>query len=216
MRLRNLFKKRKTYNLEVYEEDELHELEDHIGQTYGEFNKVIHEIVSTDIHVDIAIVPAAKDRPYLTLVTMGMGAHAMNVPKELKEQQLEHAEIMVQLPADWNIENDIENDYWPIRWLKILARLPIEQETWLGYGHTISSEGTLSDNTKFCGVGLVGGTDTLHLSSGKVIHFYTMIPMYQEEIMRKEEEGNIAAVIDQFQVRDRSYIVDIQRRNYGI
>ena len=34
---------------------------------------------------------------YYTLVTMGMGAHRMNVPKELAEYKLERAELALSL-----------------------------------------------------------------------------------------------------------------------
>ncbi len=40
--------------------------------------------------MDICAVPPSEGRDYYTLVTMGMGAHRMNVPEELAEYKLEH------------------------------------------------------------------------------------------------------------------------------
>ena len=58
---------------EVYTEEEMSAIEEHIKNTFGEFEHVFHELVSPDIHVDICMVPPSKERSYYTLVTMGMG-----------------------------------------------------------------------------------------------------------------------------------------------
>ena len=70
---------------EVYSEEEMETIEGHIQQYFGEFETVFHELSSPDIHVDICVVPPSSERNYYTLVTMGMGAHKMNVPEELAE-----------------------------------------------------------------------------------------------------------------------------------
>ena len=36
--------------------------------------------------MDICLVPPTRERPYYTLVTLGMGAHRMNVPSELADK----------------------------------------------------------------------------------------------------------------------------------
>ena len=71
----------------------------HFEQYFGKVENVFHELVSPDIHVDICIVPPTEERDYYTLVTMGMGAHRMNVPEELAEYKLERAELAIALPA---------------------------------------------------------------------------------------------------------------------
>ena len=101
----------------------------------GPVTNVFHELVSTDIHVDICIVKPGAGRDYYSLVTMGMGAHQMNVPEELKDHQLDRAEMLIALPSDWKLDEESLQDekwYWPIRLLKTLARLPISNDTWLG------------------------------------------------------------------------------------
>ena len=73
---------------ELYTGEEMSVVEEHIKRTFGEFDHVFHELVSPDIHVDICIVPPSEKRDYYTLVTMGMGAHRMNVPDVYKRQDL--------------------------------------------------------------------------------------------------------------------------------
>ena len=127
---------RKNSEPEVYSEDEMSAIEQHIKNTFGEFENVFHELVSPDIHVDICVVPPSDERDYYTLVTMGMGAHRMNVPEELAEYKLERAELAIALPPDWKLDEESLKDerwYWPIGLLKVLARLPISNDTWLGF-----------------------------------------------------------------------------------
>ena len=66
----------------------------------------------------------------------------MNVPEELAEYKLERAELAIALPPDWKLDEGSMKDerwYWPFRLLKVLARLPISSDTWLGFGHTMAS-----------------------------------------------------------------------------
>ena len=135
-----------------YSVEEMDKVSEYIKQQYGEFDIVAHELVSPDIHCDIAIVPPTDDQPYYKLVTMGAGAFKMNVPEDLKSDVYERAEYVVFLPADWNIKSDKEEDYWPIRMLKTVARLPVSMDDWLFYRHTVNltdDESPVAENTGF-------------------------------------------------------------------
>jgi len=106
--------------LEVYTEKELKVIDLHINNSFGECKNVFHEIASPDIHVDICVIEPTKERNHYTLVTMGMGAHKMNIPTEFKSNKIDRAELVVTLPPDWDLTNfDEEINYWPIRWLKL-------------------------------------------------------------------------------------------------
>ena len=99
-----------------------------------------------------------------TLVTMGMGAHRMNVPEELAEYKLERAELAIALPPDWKLDEESLKDerwYWPIGLLKVLARLPISNNTWLGFGHTMDKQSPFAEDTELCAVLLVGPQDVV-------------------------------------------------------
>ena len=179
---------------EVYTEDEMRAIESHIQQYFGKFENVLHELVSTDIHVDICVVPPSAERDYYTLVTMGMGAHRMNVPEELAEYKLERAELAIALPKDWKIKKENFEDekwYWPIRLLKTLARLPIASDTWLGFGHTMDHEENFAENTKLCAAILAGsqgtedGSEVCILPNGEEVNFYQVIPLYRDELEYK-------------------------------
>ena len=171
-------------------------VEEHIQQYFGKFENVFHELDSPDIHVDICVVPPSEERDYYTLVTMGMGAHRMNVPEELAEYKLERAELVIALPGNWKLKHeDLKNErwYWPIRLLKTLARLPIASDTWLGFGHTMDNEDDFAKDTKLCAAMLTGpqdtedGSEVCILPSGEEVNFYQVIPLYREELEYKME-----------------------------
>lgn len=202
---------------EVYGKLEWKAVEEHIEKYFGPYDKVFHEIVSPDIHVDIFVSKPTRERDYYTLVTMGMGAHRMNVPKELKEKKLERAELVITLPPDWEIENNDEKWYWPLRWLKILARLPGDYDTWLGYGHTVPKGGPLAENTGLSGVMLAcpyffdKEARVCKMPDGDEINFYQIIPLYENEMDYKIENG-ADAMLNLFP-DDFDMVVDINREN---
>ena len=178
-------------NPEVYTEEEMEAVEGHIQQYFGKFENVFHELSSPDIHVDICVVPPSEERDYYTLVTMGMGAHRMNVPEELAEYKLERAELAIALPADWKLDQESMKDekwYWPIRLLKSLARLPLNCDSWLGHGHTVENREPFAENTELCTAILIEPQDTekgsavCTLPSGEEINFYQVIPLYEDEL----------------------------------
>ena len=189
---------RKNSEPEVYSEDEMSAIEQHIQSTFGAFDQVLHELDSPDIHVDICVVPPSERRNYYTLVTMGMGAHRMNVPKELAEYKLERAELAIALPPDWKLDKESmqeERWYWPIGLLKVLARLPISNDTWLGFGHTMEKQSPFAEDTELCAAILTGPQDmdldtcgeVCILPGGEEVNFYQVLPLYREEMEYKLE-----------------------------
>jgi hypothetical protein len=202
---------------EVYDEKDINTIGEHISSRFGEYENVFHEIVSPDIHVDICIIDPTPERDHYTLVTMGMGAHRMNVPRELRKHKLERAELLITLPPDWDIRNEDERWYWPLRWLKILARLPIEHDTWLGYGHTVPNDGPFAENTELCGILVTAPyffgneASVCRLPGGDEINFYQLVPIYEDEMNFKVE--NDAESLEELFPDDFDMVVNITRDN---
>ncbi len=203
---------------DYYTEAEMECVEKHITKHFGEFEGVLHELVSPDLHIDICVVPPSKQRNYYTLVTMGMGAYAMHVPKELKESKLERAEVCICLPPDWKIDSDDETWYWPIRCLKTVARLPKMEQTWFGWGHTISNGVPYAENTTFTSSILLSpqalGSEAqvCVLPNGDDVNFYQLIPLYDNELSYKINHG-AEELLDKMAEIGVSHVVDITREN---
>ena len=202
---------------EMYEQEDWDAVEAHLEKYFGPCDNVFHEIMSPDIHVDIYIMNPTPERNYYILSTFGMGAHRMNVPEELADQKLERAEIIVTLPPDWKITEPGEAWYWPIRWLKILARLPIEEDGWLGGGHTIANpdDAPFAENTKLCGLMLTQPgafaeeAACCPLPGGDEVNIYQMIPLYFEEMQFKMAH-NAQTLLERF-TPEQLAVVDLDR-----
>ena len=177
-----------------YTEEQMRAVENHIAASFGAFENVLHEAESPDIHIDLCMVPPTEDRPYWTLVTMGMGACRMNIPRELAAYHLERAELAICLPPEWKLDPASlreERWYWPVRLLKSLARLPISEDTWLGWGHTTDNQEPFAPGTDLCAAILVAppqledGQERCTLPGGETVNFYQVIPLYRSELNYK-------------------------------
>ena len=114
------------------------------------------------------------------------------MPEELAEYKLERAELAIALPPDWKLDEESLKDerwYWPIGLLKVLARLPISNDTWLGFGHTMDKQSPFAEDTELCAALLVGpqdvvwnGGEVCTLPSGEEVNFYQVIPLYRNEM----------------------------------
>lgn len=213
-------KKNKMY---LYTEKELDQYERFITEQFGDYDQVLHEMVSPDIHLDIVMIPPTPQEDYYKLITMGVGAYPMNVPKELKDRELERFELVMYLPSDWKMDSDKEEDYWPIRVCKMLGRLPLQENSWLGFGHSMSFDAEctpFAENTGFCSIVLVNAMNKnhepcdLYMEKKGKINFYQLFPLYKEELAYKQEYG-LEALMDLFSVEDLSLVFNIKRKNYG-
>ena len=114
---------------------------------------------------------------------------------------MRRAELMLRLPASWPLGEEALKDganYWPLRWLKQLARFPHALKTWLCEGHSIPNGDPaepLHSTVKFTGWILrrpfVGGEgfESLECSDGEVIHFFSIAPIFTSEMDLKLREG---------------------------
>ncbi len=203
----------------LYDDSEIDSLDAFICDMFGDYKNVFHEIASPDIHLDVCIVDSTEEDPYYKLVTMGAGAYKMQIPEKWQKYGLDYAEYVIYIPKDWNLNSGEETDYWPIRLLKDTARLPIRYDTWLAYGHTTQADedgSPYASNTRFNSVVLNfaenrRGDIRLIMSSGKVVNFYEIIPLYPEELAFKKENG-ADALFEKFEEKGIPYkVLDINR-----
>jgi hypothetical protein len=186
----------------------------HLARHVGKPGVVFHEVVSDLVHVDIHTVPAAEERPWITLLTSGMAERPMTVPDGLEEHRF--AELTLALPPDWPLTQadwEDEANYWPIRLLKLLARLPHEFDSFLGWGHTVPTADPpvpYADNTRLCcaliGPPLLGGDEFLRfdVADGRSVDVWAVIPIYADEMKLKLDRGTEAleTLLDEHEVTE--------------
>ncbi len=200
---------------------------DHISahfEGYGESGAVFDEIVSPHVHIDVYVVEPTEDRPWYTLITSGMAERPMNVPEGLEDYR--YAEMMVSLPPEWQVDHqawtvaeDAEESFWPVRTLKMLARLPHEHDTFLFYGHTVPNGDPpepYATTTRLCCAWIAppvltpGGFDELTMTDGRVVHFYAFVPIYEDEMKLKLKRGD-DALRDAMDEHDGSELLQLDR-----
>lgn len=198
----------------------LEEIDSYIQQHIGSIDFVYHEIASDYVHVDVHHVAPEKDRPFHVLVTSGMSDKPMKAPRA--GARWKYAELLLLLPESWPLSEEAfeeEENYWPIRELKRLARFPHEYKTWISHGHTIANGDPaepFAKNTKFCNSMLYESISfpNLHpLQIGeKEIFFWTVYPMYSEEVEFKLQHGS-EALMNRFLELGLNDVIDPKRRS---
>ena len=174
-------------------------VDQHLGSLFGDDLTVYHELLSELIHLDVYFIAAAEERPFITFVTSGMSDLPMNAPEG--EENQARAELMMRVPGDWPMGEEAFKDpanYWPVGGLKFLARFPHYSDSWLSYGHTIPNGDPaepFAQDVPFVGVILgppapvLDGISPLEIADGDLIHFWSVIPLYQSEMDYKLEHG---------------------------
>lgn len=207
----------------IGDEQSMELIEAHIEEHLGEIDTVWHEMISDLVHIDVHQIRPTEDRPFWTLVTTGMSDRPMTVPDGAEEYT--YAELVICLPEDWPVSqedfND-ENNYWPVRLLKVLARLPHEYETWLGPGHTVPNGGEedvpYADNTQFtCAMivpplAMVPSEFAQLELDDRTINFYGVWPLYPAEVSFKLNKG-LEALLDKLEQGGVTELIEVDRAN---
>jgi hypothetical protein len=182
-------------------------------------------MLSSLIHVDVHVIPPRPDRDVWTLFTTGMSDRPMSTEPGFEDHRF--AELILVLPSSWKIDQlrvtpppaDADHWYWPIRWLKSLARFPHEHKTWLGQGHTLPNgdppQPFVSD-TELCAwlllppINVPAEARQIALADGRRVHLYMMHALYLNELSLKLGKGT-NALLDAFGKADKSETLVVDR-----
>jgi hypothetical protein len=199
----------------------LNEVTAHVEKHIGKIDTVFHELASDLIHLDVLHVPPTEEHPHHVLVTSGVSDEPMNVPAGA--EQFRRAELLMALPEKWHLTREAfedEANYWPVRLLKTVGRLPHEHDTWIARGHTVCIGDTASPiaNTRFVAVLLTPpywlSHDFFQLTTndGETISFYSLVPLYQEELDLKLSRG-ASELEEELGNAEVGFVLDVNRPN---
>ncbi|HCC34188.1 MAG TPA: hypothetical protein DEQ02_00540 [Ruminococcaceae bacterium] len=173
--------------------------------------------------MDFLLLFPNRRHGFYTLVSMGMSARDMPVPKEFETLGLSRAELLICLENNGPVEDELypggRLDF-VAPMLEKIALTPFNSGNWLGYGHTLPNGSPMRPycgGTKLCGAIL----DTPRMfqsifwnlpveKQGK-IHFYAVVPVYKEEIEMKARKG-ADEVLSRIEKRCGT-LLNLQRRN---
>lgn len=182
------------------------------------------------VSIDIRIMYPTDEESFYVLYTSGMSALPMNIPDGIKKEypELTRSELFMLLPSTWNIkglkaEYPKEEDFWPVKLLRMMGHYPHEFLTWFGPGHSIGISNeyqTFAKNTKLCSAMLVALGDDISIIKGHndtLISSHLVLPLYREEMEYKLKAGYDALLnryAEEFNQDDGTqWIVDINRKN---
>lgn len=215
----------------------LPQISKHIERTIGPAPMVFHEIISHTIHLDLHVVPPTNQPPskahpagtyHHTVVTSGMSSKPMNVPKGNGGPRF--MELMIALPPNWpglrmdgtfdSAAMKDERHWWPMRWLKQVAQLPSEFNTFVGMNHTIPNGEEAAPFARNTRLGCMMVTPPflspqsakLIINDHVTIYFLALMPLYPEEMQLKMSRG-ADALNDLLDNAGLQELIDIQRVN---
>lgn len=199
----------------------------HLKETYGEVSPLaITSILPASglEGVSIHLIRDNRVEKCMTLFTTGLSNQPMKLPEG--EEDYEFAELMIHLPSDWPLPDDLSQAsneaLWPIKWMLQVAAYPRRNKTWLGGQTTVISHNKppqpLGTGTRFTCLLLLADFaifSPLYLPSQKLLHLYSMIPIYTEERALERKEG-VAELLTRFSDNLISKIVDEGRENVAL
>jgi len=212
----------RQFRAPVRDENAIARIKEHICRHVGQTAIVYHEIVSDLVHIDIHVVEPTPSRDFYTLITTGMSDEPMTTPEGAKGY--EYSELLICLPPSWPMFKEDwqeEQNYWPVRWLRSLARFPHEYDTWLWVGHTLPNGDPpqpYASNTRFCCALLAtpvlfgDALAELKVDSQKTVYFHGFIPLYEEEIDVKLNLGT-GELFDRLSRNGVTELLDIKRES---
>jgi suppressor of fused protein SUFU len=194
---------------------------EHVIKQIGPITNVFYEVHPDIVQIDLLVVGPHQGRPYATIITCGMSERPMRVPIEDPDDlgrvpELRFAELLLCLPPDWPLSAEAfqqEENYWPVRWLKRLARLPHQHDGWLGVGHTIPNGDParpFAANSQFCcwmidqPILFPKEVQKLRVSD-RATNLYSAVPLYEDEMQFKLRKGGAALA----QLLDRGKVTEL-------
>lgn len=221
----------REFEFAIGDEENIEAITSHFEKHVGPVGNVFHELISDLVHVDVHVIDPTEERPFYTLFTTGMSDRPMTVPDPAAEPY-RYAELVLCLPRDWPVSEAFKTAstgeenrfYWPIRWMRALARFPHEFETWLFAGHTVPNGDPPSGfaiGTDLCcwwlapPYGVPDEFSPLTVAPGKDVYFFNMVPIYADEMvekLKKGEEGMLRYLEEARIPPDALFVLDPKRQ----
>lgn len=165
-----------------YTENERIEIIKFIEENFGRIEKIYQDVGYDDFYLDMAQINPTKEKPYYTIITLGMGEHKMY--NQNNENFSSFAEFIISLPPDWNLDNDSYN--WILDNLVHLAYIPFTFYFSYEWGYLENNFEPFSSNTKLSAVSILypemkkENSGLLKLEN-RNLQFYQIVPLYDEE-----------------------------------
>ena len=194
----------------LYTENERIEIIKFIEENFGKVEE-IYEIGYDNFYLDVAQINPTKEKPYYTIITLGMGEYKMY--NQNNENFSSFAELMISFPPDWNFDD--KNYTWAIDELIQLTYIPFTYFFAYEWGHLENNFEPFSSNTKLSAVTLLypemkkENSGLLKLEN-RNLQFYQIVPLYDEEYTFALKNGMKNLLLLDVE-KKISFIIDMNR-----
>lgn len=199
----NIFGDR-TDELAVIQKNDISILLDYISDNFGDIECMIPVVengkVSEPHPINFLLVKPNKKLRYYKIISIGICAYKGTENNEC--EKIHRIEMMVLLPPHLSIKEILFKYNWIARVMRQFGEMIQFENSWLGPGHTISYGDNLDENVKYNGVifknafSVCDVGETCILDDGEELELLQMIPLYEEEMLYKIENG-VAALFRQ-------------------
>jgi hypothetical protein len=181
---------------------------------------LVEIIPTSDPPIAVHEIPPSSKRNYVTLFTTGMSDAPMNVPPGAEAYR--YAELVMFLPAKWPLTTATlaqPQHGWPLQAMRQIAAYPHREQSWLGAPIAIFAAEDppqpYAPGCPFAAMLLIINLEELGpitASDGRLIHLYTLLPLYPEERLLELTQGlpELFKALDQHKVEK---ILDLKRPN---
>ena len=194
-----------------YTENERIEIIKFIEENFGKVEE-IYEIGYDNYYLDVAQINPTKEKPYYTIITLGMGEYKMY--NQNNENFSSFAELIISLPPDWNFDD--KNYTWAIDELIQLTYIPFTYFFAYEWGHLENNFEPFSSNTKLSAVTLLypemkkENSGLLKLEN-RNLQFYQIVPLYDEEYTFALKNGMKNLLLLDVE-KKISFVIDMNRK----
>jgi hypothetical protein len=199
-------------NRDVLQRVAIH-VERHLGAVEGAFCG----LEAASPHIDVLWVRPTRRDPNQHLVTAGMSAKRMKVPR--RRSVPSRIELVLTIPGSWPIDPKAyeKDEGWPLRELVQVACTPHTTGRWMGLGHVISPVpvAALHPATELCGWVL---TPPTHVAEGfqslgegsRRVAFFSLVAIHRRELEFSIQQRP-EALVDRLSAAGVSPVLDLER-----
>lgn len=206
--------------LSCYTEDEKAVVLRYLKKQFGSNALDIDNIDPQDHPISILFMSPNESFDHYRIVTLGLGAYRGIEQTQEGNEIIHRVEIVSCIPGSCSFREALDLAGWVIRIMRQFGEMIQFDRSWLGFGHTISYGDRLDESVDYDGVifapafNLSKSKDRCILPCGEEVEFLQMIPLYEDEMVFKMENGCME-LFDRLYagLGDNAYMVLAKRKN---
>ena len=182
--------------------------------------------------VSTLIMSPNEEFDYYRILTVGLGAYRGIEQAPDGKKFVHRVELVASIPGNTHFRDAIAQADWIIKIMRQFGEMIQYDNSWLGPGHTISYGDRLDESVEYDGVifspalSFDKEKSPCMLPCGEEVEFLQMIPLYEDEMVFKIENGSmelfnrlyegLGDASDMIVPKRKNLCADVKHKNWGI